>query len=148
MQRLRKFLRLSSFDCRLFVEAAIWLGIARLAVLVVPFRRIAPFLGRHMAESPQTTESEHKEIAERISWVVQTASRHMPWECKCLTQAIAGKGMFKRRGLRTTLYLGVAKDGDENLKAHAWLRSDDIIVTGARGMDQCAVVSTFAEGKS
>ena len=147
MRSLGKFLRLSSSDRRLFVEAAIWLGIGRLAVLVVPFRRIAPFLGRHMAESPQTTESEHKEIAERISWVVQTASRHMPWECKCLTQAIACKSMLKRRGLRTTLYLGVAKGDEENLKAHAWLRTGDLIVTGARDIDRFIVVSTFAEGK-
>ena len=148
MRRLGKFLRLSSSDRLLFVEAVIWLGIARLAVLVMPFRWIAPFLGRHMAESPQTTESEQKEIAERISRVVQTVSRHMPWECKCLTQAIACKNMLKRRGLQTTLYLGVAKGGEGNLKAHAWLRSGDMIVTGARGMDQCAVVSTFAEVKS
>ena len=148
MRRLGRFLRLSSSDRRLFVEAAIWLGVARLALLMVPFRWITPFLGRHMAESPQTTESEHKEIVERISRVVQTASRHMPWECKCLTQAIACKSMLKRRGLRTTLYLGVAKGSEENLKAHAWLRTGDLIVTGARDMDRFIVVSTFAEVKS
>ena len=148
MRRLGKFLRLSSFDRRLFMEVAIWLGIARLAVLVVPFRWIAPFLGRHMAESPQTTEAKEKEIAERISRVVQTASRHMPWECKCLTRAIACKSMLKRRGLRTTLYLGVAKGGEEHLKAHAWLRTGDLIVTGERDMDRFIVVSTFAEGKN
>ena len=147
MRRLNNFLGLTSSDRRLFVEAVIWLGVARLALLVVPFRWILPFLGRHMAESPQTTESEHKEIAERISWVVQTASRHMPWECKCLTQAIACKSMLKRRGLRTTLYLGAAKGGEENLKAHAWLRTGDLIVTGARDIDRFIVVSTFAEGK-
>ena len=148
MRRLGRFLRLSSSDRRLFVEAAIWLGIARLCILMVPFRWITPFLGRHMAESPQTTAPEQKEITERISRVVQTASRHMPWECKCLTQAIACKSMLKRRGLRTTLYLGVAKGGEENLKAHAWLRTGDLIVTGARDMDRFIVVSTFAEVKS
>jgi hypothetical protein len=147
MRRLGKFLRLSSFDRRLFVEAAIWLGIARLAVLVVPFRCIAPFLGSHMAESPETEERAHKQLVERVSWVVRTTSRHSPWECKCLTQAIACKSMLNRRGLRTTLYLGVAKGGEENLKAHAWLRTGDLIATGARDMDHYTVVSTFAEGK-
>jgi hypothetical protein len=145
MRRLGKFLRLPSSDRRLFVEAAICLGVARLAVLVLPFRWIAPFLGRHMDESPQTTESEHKEIGVRISWAVQTASRHMPWECKCLTQAIAGKGMFKLRGVRSTLYLGVARDDGEKLRAHAWLRSGDVFVTGGHRTNQFVVVSSFRE---
>ena len=145
MRRLGKFLRLSSFDRRLFVEAAIWLGVARLAVVVMPFRWITPFLGRHMAESPQTTESEHKEIPERISRAVQTASRHMPWECICLVQAMAGKGMFKRRGVPSTLYLGLLNTGEEKLKAHAWLRSGKVIVSGRQGLTEFTVVSTFAE---
>jgi hypothetical protein len=147
MQMLGKFLRLSSSDRRLFVEAAIWLGIARLAVLVVPFRWITPFFGTHMVESTENTTPDHKDIMGRVSWAVQTASRHLPWECKCLAQAIAGKGMFKTRRVPSTLYLGLLKDGGEKLKAHAWLRTGDLIVTGARDMDRFIVVSSFAEKK-
>ena len=147
MQMLGKFLRLSSSDRRLFVEAAIWLGIARLALLVVPFRWIAPFLGKHMAESPETEERAHKQFVERISWVVQTASRHLPWKCKCLVKAIAGKCMFKRRRVPSTLYLGLLKDEEEKLKAHAWLRSGKAIVSGHQGVTEYTVVSTFAEDK-
>jgi len=147
MSRLGKFLRLTSSDRLLFVEAAIWLGVARVALRVMPFRWIARFLGKHMAESPDRISLVKKDIVERVSWGVRTASRHMPWECKCLAQAIAGKGMFNLRGVRSTLYLGVAKDDGEKLRAHAWLRSGDVFVTGGHRTNQFVVVSSFREHK-
>ena len=147
MNRLAKFARLSGPDRLLFLEAALWLGIARLGILIIPFRRIAPFLGKHMAESPLSMEPTHRNHVERISWAVQTASRHMPWESTCLAQAMAAKGMFKLRGIQSTIYLGLAKDGEEELTAHAWLRSGDVTVVGTRGNDRFTVVSTFAGEK-
>lgn len=147
MPRLAKFLRLPHSDRLLLVEAAVWLGMARLSVMLVPFRRIAPFLGRHMSESTQSIEPGYRNLAERISWAVGTASRHVPWKCECLAQALAGKAMLKRRGVGSTLYLGVAKDNGENLKAHAWLRSGDLFVTGVWNANQFTVISTFAEEK-
>jgi hypothetical protein len=146
MKRLAKFARLPGPDRLLFLEAALWLGIARLAIRLVPFRRIAPFLGKHMTESPQRIAPAHRRFAERISWAIKTARRHMPWEGRCLVQAMAAKGMLKLRGFQSTIYLGLAKEGEvENLKAHAWLRTGDMIVVGTRGNDRFTVVSTFAE---
>jgi len=142
-----KFLRLSGPERRLLAEATIWLGIARLSILTIPFRMLAPFLGRHMAESSNMTTPNNRFFVDRVSWAVQTASRHLPWKCNCLPQAIAGKSMLKCRGVHSTLYLGLAKDGDGNLQAHAWLRSGNILVTGKQGMNRFRVVSTFAEKK-
>jgi hypothetical protein len=148
MHRLGKFLRLSSSEQWLLLEAAIWLGIAKLSLLIIPFRWIAPFLGRQIAETPEREKSEQKNIAEQISWAVQTASKHLPWECNCLAQAIAGKTMLTRRGITSTLYLGLTKNREENLKAHAWLRSGNVIVIGAQGMNQFKVISAFAEKRT
>jgi transglutaminase superfamily protein len=38
--------------------------------------------------------------------------------------------MLGRRGLDSTIRLGVAKDADGNLQAHAWLCAGDAILTG------------------
>ena len=145
MERLNKFFRLPNYDRWLFLEAAFWLGIARLSLLILPFRWIAPYLGRHMAESPEGMEKNWEDFVVRVSWAVQKASRHLPWECRCLVQAMAGKGMFKLRGIPSTLYLGMAKDGEDKFKAHAWLRSGDVLITGEQDMNLFTVVSTFAE---
>jgi hypothetical protein len=72
-------------------------------------------------------------------------SRHLPGECKCLAQAVAAKMMLGRRGVPSTLYLGLAKDEQQKLRAHAWLRSGEVIVTGARERDKFHVVATFVD---
>ena len=98
-----------------------------------------------MAESPEVRREGEDELADEVSSTVRTASRRLPWQCKCLVQAMAAKWMLQRRGARTTLYLGLAKDEEQELCAHAWLRSGDAILTGARGHKRFTVVSTFAE---
>jgi hypothetical protein len=144
-QQLRKFFSLPWGDRLLLIEATLWLGLARLVMLAIPFRWLAPSLGQQMLESPTTDEPAQHEDARRLSRAVVTMSRYTPWESKCLTQAIAGKMMLKRRGIASTLYLGVMKDGNNGLSAHAWLRSGTVILTGGPGRERFTVVSTFAD---
>jgi hypothetical protein len=144
MSRLRKFWALSPGERSCLLEAVLWLGLARLAILVLPFRRLAPFLGRHMAQSPADAGAAPAEMLDRLSWALAAASRHLPWECKCLAQALAGKAMLQRRGLPSTLYLGLAKGGEAGLRAHAWLRCGERILTGRQGMAGFTVIASFA----
>lgn len=144
MSRLRKFLDLPRADRGCLLEAAFWLGLARLALLFLPFRHLAPFLGRQMAQSPEEAGAAPAQLLERVSWAVAAASRHLPWECKCLAQALTGKAMLRRRGVPSTLYLGLAK-GDAGLQAHAWLRCGAHILTGRQGMAGFTIIATFAE---
>lgn len=146
--QLRKLFRLSWSDRLLLIEALLWLVLARLAILALPFRWIAPHLGQHMAESAPTEAPEQADRLRRIAGAITAASRRTPWQSACLAQAMAGKMMLRRRGLHSTLYLGVVGDEDRGLSAHAWLRSGDVILTGARGMERYTVVSTFAEKQS
>jgi hypothetical protein len=145
MSRLHKFLNLPCADRNCLIEAAFWLGCARLAIVILPFRRIAPFLGRNMAQSLEAEESANRELLDKISWAVTTASRQLPWECLCLAQALAGKAMLKRRGVTSTLYLGLAKDEEASLRAHAWLRCGNRILTGEREMAEFTIIASFAE---
>ena len=145
MSRLDKFFNLPYAERNCLIEAGFWLGCARLAILVLPFRWIAPMLGKNMAQSPEVEEAANDELLDRISWAVTIASRHLPWDCLCLVQAMAGKAMLKRRGVTSTLYLGLAKDAEAHLKAHAWLRCGDRILTGERELAGFTIIATFAE---
>ena len=127
------------------IEALLWLGLARLAIMALPFRWIAPRLGQHMAESAPTGAPAQANRLRRIAWAITVVGRRTPWESDCLAQALAGKMMLRRRGYQSTLYLGVTRNGDEGLDAHAWLRSGDLILTGVHGKERFTVVSTFAE---
>ena len=140
----RKFARLSLREQLLLSEALLFLGLARLGTRLVPFRWLARFLGRARAESPAELNAADAARVKQIRWAVVTLSRHTFWECACLVQAIAAQLMLKRRGIPSTLYLGVAKNDEQNLIAHAWVRSGRAILTGASSHQQFTVVSTFA----
>ena len=116
-----------------------------ITILVVPFRRMAKDLGTHMDESAPDEPSPHEETLRRVGWAVRAVGPRLPWDCKCLVQAMAAQRMLRRRGIRSTLYLGVARDDERALEAHAWLRSGNIILTGRRGHQRYAVVSSFAD---
>lgn len=143
MHLLTTFFKKPLADQILYLEAALWLGISRLAILILPFRWIAPFLGTHMASSDENDENGDRETVISISRAIRTMSRHLPWGCECLAQAISGKMMLRRRQIPSTLYLGVAKKEDGDLNTHAWLRAGDIIILGGGGLERFAVVSTF-----
>jgi hypothetical protein len=138
------FLRLPWRDRGLLAEAAGWLLVAWLALLLVPFLRLAPWLGQTRGESPEVNRREHQ-LCARVGWAVRTASRRTPWETKCFAEAIAGKAMLKRRGVDSTLYLGLRKDDGCELQAHAWLHCGARVITGGHASGGFTVVAKFAE---
>jgi Transglutaminase-like superfamily len=127
-------------DGALVAEALAYLAVARLAVVAVPFRILARRLGARRAETP-TTGAVHP-ASGRVEWAIAVAARRTPWRSQCLEQAIAAKAMLRRRGIESTLYLGVARDP---VQAHAWLRVGDRNVTGGADVDRYAVVASFAQ---
>lgn len=139
---LSRLLRLPAADRSLLFEAVLGLSIAGLAIRAVRFGRLAPRLGRHMAESPPASDEAATAQARRIQWAVEGAARHLPWKPVCLPQAVTAQWMLRRRGIASTLYLGV--DPAAGYHAHAWVRAGSVIVTGGPSATGFTVVSTFA----
>jgi hypothetical protein len=141
-----KWRRRSRTERLLLMEAFVLLGIARLAVLALPFKWLAISLGRHKNEADAQISAADLNIARKVGQAVCSAANHTPWESVCLPQAVAAQWMLKRRHIAGTLYLGVAKDETkpEKLAAHAWLRCGTFILTGAAGHRQFTVVATFS----
>ena len=135
----RRVRRLVSRDGLRFAEALGYLALARVAVVVLPFRLIAPRLGVTHAETPPAGGLPPR--SRGVAWAVAAAARRTPWRSGCLEQAIAAKAMLRRRGIQSTLYLGVARDP---VAAHAWLRVGDLNVTGGPDVARYSVVASFA----
>jgi hypothetical protein len=132
--------RLLSRDGAQVAEAIAYLALARVVVVVLPFRVLARRLGVRHAETPEIA-GVHP-ASRRVAWAIAAAARRAPWRTECLEQAIAAKAMLRRRGIESTLYLGMARDPVE---AHAWLRVGDLNVTGGRDVARYAVVASFAD---
>lgn len=127
-------------------EAAWTLAATQAAVHLLPFRWIAPRLGRQMdAPLDETITGEQARFAHQIGWAIQTFARFFPWDVKCLGQAVAGKWMLQRRRMPSTLYLGVDRGEETWLDAHAWLRFGQEILTGEPGHERFKVIAAFTE---
>jgi hypothetical protein len=145
MGRPGKFLRHDGPKQLLLLEALAWLCWAKLLLLLVPFRWLAPRLGKPQSESPAAISPDELDLAEHVSWAVQSVAAHVPLGFVCLPQAIAAKWMLRRRHLASTLYLGVAKPDEMKFTAHAWLRAGDKILTGRAESFTHSTIATFAE---
>ena len=143
--RFTKLFRHSWVDRLLFLEALAWLCWTKLLLVLVPFRWIAPRLGRQMTESPVGRDEAGLPQVKRVSWAVQAVARHVPLGFVCLPQAIAAKWMLRRRGLPSTLYLGLRRHETVKITAHAWLRAGDRILTGRAESASHQIIASFGE---
>lgn len=139
-----KLLGLSWSERMVLIEAACALSGARLALLCISFRRIAAWFGCLGAESGNTVSSLHDAAARQVGWAVETMARQVPWESRCLAQAISAWWMLSRRGIAGTVYFGVVHDPGKRFGAHAWLRCGSRIVTGGPVHEQFRVLTSFA----
>ncbi|MBF0544205.1 MAG: lasso peptide biosynthesis B2 protein [Candidatus Riflebacteria bacterium] len=128
----------------LLLEAAFWLPVARLIIHFVPMKWYSSiFLGKHMVESPKSSNFVPDDFLKQVSWATNAMSGRMPWKNKCFAHAMAAKIILRLRGLPSTLYLGLKKDEKKELAAHAWLRCGDRFVTGGDGTGY-SIVSKFS----
>lgn len=142
LRKLATFLLVLPLREKLLVLEIAWeMARARLELLRVPFREIAATLGEPGRETPE--EAPPDRLPPRVGGHVRSLSTVLPWECRCLVQALAARRVLQRRGCPTTLYLGVRRRG-EGLEAHAFLRWGSRILTGAEERETYRVIATFA----
>ena len=71
-------------------------------------------------------------LVDRVSFAIPRVGQRVPWRADCLVQALAAQQWLGRRGIPTTLVIGVRKPGPADFEAHAWLMAADRIVTGGQ----------------
>ena len=119
-------------------EAALWLTLARLALVFVPFPRLAPRLGAFVPPSDPRVASAaapagpaEAALARDVSWAVTRGALYVPFKAVCLPQAMAARVMLRRRGVASAMHFGAAKGmSGRPLDAHAWLDAAGVKVTG------------------
>ena len=133
LRKIKKFLSLPWSSKGLWLEAVFWLAVARYRIARMPFREWAGKLGEHMADVPTIElKPQQREQVKLISWAVQSAAMHVPWQAVCLPQAMAAKIMLRRRSIPSVLYLGMRKGDTNPYHAHAWVQAGGEAITGGQ----------------
>ncbi len=129
--RLGRFCKLSRLEKSLFVEAWILQLVTGIVLKVIPFKRIPGLFANPHDKECANMRCENNELAsyypqERILPFLKEATRRAatvsPWPNKCLVSSLSARLMLIKRNIQSQLSLGVAKDSQGNLIAHAWLK--------------------------
>jgi hypothetical protein len=149
----RLWLRFGQVDNRrraLLAEAVACLLAARLALIVMPFPRLARRLGTFVPPADprampakMATADEQAPLAQEIGWAVTRAARYVPFRAVCLPQAMAARVMLRRRGVPSVMHFGAAKGTAKPLDAHAWLDAAGVEVTGYPVAENFAEIACF-----
>jgi len=131
-----------------FLPVWFMLGLAKLAIFTVSFKRLGSRLGVPVGNSPwiPLVDSSQQIRAKEISRVVQVAARYTPWDSNCFPQAIVARLLLGWYGVPYCIYFGVRKPADsKDFDAHAWVASGRIRVAGRSSFARYTVVAVFAE---
>jgi hypothetical protein len=121
----------------LYVEAAIALMAASVALRAAPRGRASRLLGRPRRGERGGGETgagagagEVNPRARGVGRAVERVAAVLPWRPSCLPQAVATRAMLMRRGIACEAHLGIISTAP--LEAHAWVTVAGHVVTGGR----------------
>lgn len=144
MRKLKLFLKLGIHNQLLFARTFVLSGFFRFLMVYAPFKYLKKYMGVAKTESAKKVPDMYYEEARRIQRIVLLVCNYTPWQSKCLVRALLVQYFLKRKGIATTIYLGVNKDDMNQMAAHAWIRCGEMIVTGQYEKDHFVQVAKFS----
>lgn len=142
--------RYSAAEIAMVVPAIALLGLARLAIVALPFRWYAKVLGSVAAigQQPAAISARQDAKARSIGRSVRATATVTPWSAVCLPQAMAAGVLLKLHGVPHVVHFGLAP-GEASpeaapMQAHAWVIAGERVVTGAPVLPEYRIVATFA----
>jgi hypothetical protein len=136
-RRLRStgdLLKVRSEQRKLLLRAFPLVVAVRLALWACPSRLVLRYALR-CSERANLRPPPGKPPASLIAWAVRAASRRVP-KASCLTQALSGQIFLGMHAYASRIHVGVAREEDGRLSAHAWLEVEGRTLIGDHGLDR------------
>lgn len=144
-RKVRKYYSIDKTERRILNRTFIWLVYAFVLVRFIPLRWFNSMLGEYNNTKAEVDlNTDQIQLIEIEKKNLRRLKKFLPWKVKCFEEAITAKKVLNRYNIESTLFLGVAKEEESNLKAHAWLKSGEVFVTGERGYTNYTVVGFYS----
>jgi hypothetical protein len=118
---LHAFLNLSGKDKLLFFEALFFLFLAKVMLLILPFRHCLKFVKTgEFAGQPDLIQLTD------LRYAIGRAGRLTFRKNICLVQSFAARWMLARRKINSELFIGAMLNENKVLTAHAWLTCQNL----------------------
>lgn len=124
---LHRLRQISGRERWVLAEAIALLPVVHVLQQTLAFRRWRELLER--AASPGAAKAGAPSVDE-VAWAVETARRWLPGEYKCLPAAYAAHLLLSRHGHPSEVHVGVARDAQGKVEAHAWVDSGGRTIIG------------------
>lgn len=131
----RKFMslvRLPAFVLAWLLPAWILMGLAALALRLVPVRRLAPLFGRGIGAVgfvPLLPAARWRR-ADEVRRTIALAARYAPFRSNCFPQALVAQALCRLFRLPFAMHFGVRTAQEGGLAAHAWVVSGPVAISG------------------
>jgi hypothetical protein len=136
MWTLVRYLRLPPSRKRLLHAAFARLIFARIGLIFLPL----PTLQRRFSQVRKHDLAGTS--LEALRWAVLAVARRIPGT-RCLPRALALHALMARAGLPARLCIGVAKESDSALAAHAWVLHEGMPVFDEPDLARYTLLSAF-----
>ena len=143
LRKIVKYFTLNKEEKILLHQAMSLLIAWKIRIVFLPMRKYVKLFGEKGKEATVDDVS-NSEVINKFALAILRADSVLPWESNCLTEDIATKRLLERYNIKSTLFLGVAKDEHQKLIAHAWLKWGQRIISGERGYQRFTIVEKFA----
>lgn len=113
------------------------IGLSAVVVALVPFRRIAPWLGTNLGavavKPPIDAAQERRALL--LTRTIELAGRHARFRADCYPQALTARLLCGLWRVPCAVHFGVAIGGENGakLRAHAWVCAGSVLVSGGKG---------------
>jgi hypothetical protein len=168
-ERAARFRRFPAPARPYLLEAMFYLLVARLALRVIPFRRLTWFFERpprrpqdtfaerqrigaaarmpFTARQDEITGTERERFRKGVQWLINEAAWFLPGETVCFPRAIVAQAILRRLGMAATLYYGAATLPERGLTAHAWVQDGSQVIVGRSDGQDYHILARYPEGE-
>ena len=146
VEKVPSFFQYSSFVKAWFLPVWLGLGIARLAILTISFKRMVPRLGVSVGVCPwlPLLDERQEKRARMVGQVIRLSARYTPWESNCFPQAIVARVMLGFYRVPYCFFFGVRRSPTTSaFDAHAWVATGRVRVIGGVGFNKYTTVGVF-----
>ena len=129
IKQLRKLFQLSPGERVILGQAWGLFLLAELGLRILTFKRLLALCRKVSLTRRGPSARGGASSVPRLAWLVEVASRYAPGATTCLERALVLSWILGRRGVPTTLRIGVARH-DGVFSAHAWLERGGQVILG------------------
>lgn len=145
--KAQTFVRLQGTTKSLFAEAVVTSAYVKFALLFLPFKKVAAWLGKPVDVNVHPPYQEDGlPLVKEVKTAINLIDKYAPWPTECYTRALTAKIMLHRRKVQSVLFFGFRRNPETNrVEGHAWLNTSGTTVTGKCNFSLYHVHSAFGD---